>query len=144
MVITKVTVFGDRILVSPLQAQALAIAGVAPILIETVPVTPTSNWAGCLIQLDWLMLSQTNQPSGKILMAMATVMSKLASKEIVVENHRVPVTVTASAALIPMVMVGPTKVIDSHRMHHNGEMLTVMALETTLMGIRLTNVRMNL
>ena len=77
-------------------------------------------------------------------MVMDTVMSKLASKEIVVENHRVPVTVTASAALIPMVMGGRTKVIDSHRMHHNGEMLTVMALETTLMAIRLTNVRMNL
>ena len=90
------------------------------------------------------MLSPMNQPSGKILMAMATVMSKLASKEIVVEKHRVPVMVTASAALIPMVMVGPTKEIASHRMHHNGEMLTVMALATILMGIRPTNVRMNL
>ena len=76
-------------------------------------------------------------------MAMVLVMSRQASKEIVVEIHPVPVTVTDTVAPIRMVTAGLIKAIDSHMMLHSGWMQTGMASAITQMAIRLTVVQTN-
>jgi hypothetical protein len=107
-----------------------------------VQVIRISNWVGYLIQPPLVQMpSPMSHRSGKMLMAMASVMSRQGWKVIDVETHPVQVEVTDLVAQIRMGMVGLTKVIDSHMMRANGRMQIAMASVITPMAIRLTGVR---
>ena len=81
--------------------------------------------------------------NGRMLMAMALVMSRQASNKIVVQIHRLPATVTDMVAPIRLVTAGLIKVIDSHTTLHSGWMQIGMASVITQMATRRTVVPTN-